>query len=181
MSRYAKIPIFIPEGIEIQLGDNKVQVKGIKGELSFATPLPVKVVEKEGSIWVNLKKESDNKNKSFIGLTFKMITNMIIGVTKGFEKNLEFSGVGYKMVIKENVLNMQLGFSHDINYEVPTGVNVLVKQNTLTVSGIDKELVGRVADKIKSFKAIEPYKAKGIKYSGQYVLRKVGKSGKSSG
>ncbi len=180
MSRYSKIPISIPEGIEIQLNDNRVRVKGDKGELFFLIPSSIKIVKEEKSILVNLREKNDLKSNNFIGLTFKMITNMIIGVSKGFDKNLEFSGVGYKMALKGNVLNMQLGFSHDINYEIPSDINVLVKQNALTVSGIDKELVGRVADKIKSFRPIEPYKAKGIKYTGQHVLRKVGKSGKSS-
>ena len=177
MSRYSKIPIYIADGVEIEFDSDKIKAKGSKGELSFKLPAFVNVVKENNLVRVNLKDENDTKNKSFVGLTFKMINNMIIGVTKGFEKILEFNGVGYRMSIKGNVLNMQLGFSHDINYNIPQAIKVEVKQSTLIVSGIDKELVGRVADKIKSFRPIEPYKAKGIKYSGQYVLRKAGKAG----
>ena len=181
MSRYAKIPIEIAPEVEVLLDNTTVKAKGAKGELSFTLPQAVKVIKEDKWMRVGLKTETDKKSNSFVGLTFKMINNMIIGVSKGFEKTLEFSGVGYRMAVKGNVLNMQLGFSHDVNYEIPPGIQVEVKQSSLTVSGIDKELVGRVADKIKSFRPIEPYKGKGIKYLGQYVLRKVGKAGKSSG
>ena len=103
---------------------------------------------------------------------------MILGVSKGFEKKLEFSGVGYRVAVKGKTLNLQLGYSHDINYNFPEMIEIETTSNSILVKGIDKELVGRVADKIKSFRPIEPYKGKGIKYLGQYVIRKAGKSGK---
>ena len=126
---------------------------------------------------VSIKPKIVNPNtKRIWGLNRSLINNAIIGISKGYSKTLELSGVGFRAALKGNILNLQLGFSHDINYQIPEGIKIAVeKQTTIKISGSDKQLVGSVASKIKSFKKIEPYKGKGIKEQGQYILRKEGK------
>lgn len=180
MSRYLNIPLKILPGVDLKFEEAslKVQVKGPKGTLEFSYPSVV-VFHKDGD-QIKIALRPDFKGStSFVGLSFKILENMMIGVTRGFKKTLEFVGVGYRMAVKGNVLNMQLGYSHDVNFDIPKGIVVEVKAQVVSVEGIDKEEVGRVADKIKSFRPVEPYKGKGIKYQGQHVIRKAGKSGKS--
>lgn len=179
MSRYHKMLLSVPNGVDVKFEEDSsvFLVKGPKGELSFTLVPHVLIKKESGGLRVVLRDESSRLTQ-FVGLTFRMIQNMFLGVTSGFEKVLEFNGVGYRMAVKGEILNMQLGYSHDINYPIPKGVELEVKDQKLTVKGVDKELVGRVADEIKRYRPVEPYKGKGIRYAGQRVIRKAGKSSK---
>jgi LSU ribosomal protein L6P len=176
MSRIGKKPIEVPDGVTIRQDNSMIEVEGSKGTLSVEIPRGVEVVSDNGVIMVK-RLSDDKKAASLHGLTRTLIANMVTGVTAGFEKTLEISGVGYRAELKGNVLRLLLGYSHPIEYEIPGGISVKVdKQVMITISGIDKELVGRVAAEIRSFKKPEPYKGKGIRYSGEHIRRKVGKS-----
>lgn len=176
MSRIGKKLIEVPESVKIRQDSSVIEVKGPKGTLSMEIPRGVEVVLDNGAILV--KRHSNNrKERSLHGLTRTLIANMVTGVTSGFEKTLEISGVGYRAEVKGNIVRLLLGYSHPIEYKIPDGISVKVdKQVVIAISGIDKELVGRVAAEIRSFRKPEPYKGKGIKYSDEYIRRKVGKS-----
>ncbi|MGN0941144.1 MAG: 50S ribosomal protein L6 [Selenomonadaceae bacterium] len=178
MSRIGRAPINVPSGVTVTLGDdNKVTVKGPKGELSRTLHRDMKVEMKDGVITVS--RPSDEKNhRSLHGLTRTLINNMIEGVTKGFSKNLEINGVGYRAVKQGKNLTLSLGFSHPVIVEPPAGITLdAPAANKIVVSGPDKELVGEMAAKIRAFRGPEPYKGKGIKYEGEHIRRKVGKAG----
>lgn len=175
MSRIGKLPIEIPTGVTVNFSDNIVTVNGPKGELTYKVR-PSIGVEMEGqSIKVSLKKETKN-TVSLYGLTRTLIANMIKGVFEGFEKQLEFHGVGYRAAMEGRDLIMHLGFSHPIKYSPREGVEIKVEKNLITVSGISKQLVGQTAAEIRDFKKPEPYKGKGIKYVGERIRRKAGKA-----
>lgn len=177
MSRFEKMPLKIKDGVEIRLSDGKVCVKGKNGENEFVIPKEVDV-KKEDEVLRVKPKTGASKEKSFVGLTWRLIENMMIGVTDGFSKELVLTGVGYRMNLKGNTINFQLGFSHDVSYPLPEGVKAEIdpKANSIKISGHDKQLVGSVADKIKMFRPIEPYKGKGFKFKDEYVIRKAGKT-----
>lgn len=178
MSRIGKLPIEIPKGVEIILADNHISVKGPKGVLqrTLMTEILTEIVDGK----ILLSKKSDNlRSRAAYGLTRTLVNNMVVGVTKGFEKALEINGVGYRAEAKGDVLNMSLGYSHPIAYKLPEGITVEVdKMTKLMVKGIDKEVVGATAAKIRSFRGPEPYKGKGVKYANETILRKAGKTGK---
>ncbi|QQR83412.1 50S ribosomal protein L6 [Candidatus Peregrinibacteria bacterium] len=179
MSLIGKRPITIPSGVEITLQDTLVKVKGTKGELEFAvTPEYVTVLQQEGEVVV--KRKGDSKEaKAFHGLTRSIINNMIIGVSKGFEKKLEVIGVGYRAAAAGKKVTLNLGFSHPVEYAVMEGVLVEMdkeNKNMIIVSGIDKQKVGQVAAEIRSYREPEPYKGKGIRYKDEFVRRKAGKT-----
>ncbi len=178
MSRIGKLPIEIPKGVKITYSEPCIKVEGPKGSLSRDVMEGVALELSETSVVV--KRADDGiKSRSAHGLTRTLINNMVTGVTKGFEAALEINGVGYRAEMKGNVLNLSLGYSHPINYELPKGISVEVdKMTKVLVKGIDKELVGQVAAKIRGFRGPEPYKGKGIKYAGETILRKAGKTGK---
>lgn len=178
MSRIGKLPIEIPKGVKITYSEPCIKVEGPMGTLSRDVMAGVALELSETSVVV--KRADDGiKSRSAHGLTRTLINNMVTGVTKGFETALEISGVGYRAEMKGNVLNLSLGYSHPINFELPSGINVEVdKMTKVLVKGIDKELVGQVAAKIRGFRGPEPYKGKGIKYAGETILRKAGKTGK---
>lgn len=178
MSRIGKLPIEIPKGVKVTYGESCIKVEGPKGTLSRNVMEGVALELSDTSILV--KRADDGiRSRSAHGLTRTLLNNMVIGVTKGFETALEISGVGYRAEVKGNVLNLSLGYSHPVNYELPVGISVEVEKMTkVLVKGIDKELVGQVAAKIRAFRAPEPYKGKGIKYAGEAILRKAGKTGK---
>ncbi len=177
MSRIGKLPIAVPAGVTITVDTDQITVTGPKGTLSQFTMPGVKAVL-EGDT-VNVSRDSDAKeHRSKHGLMRSLINNMVVGVTEGFKKELEINGVGYRAQVAGADLKLNLGFSHDVMYRIPTGIQVSVEQNVVTVSGIDKQQVGQVAAEIRSLKKPEPYKGKGIKYSDERVLRKAGKSGK---
>jgi large subunit ribosomal protein L6 len=178
MSRIGKMPVVIPKEVKVDFKDNFLSAKGPKGLLDLKVPEGVDVKVGDNEINV-LKIDSVSDSKCMQGLTRSLINNMIVGVSKGFEKKLNIVGVGYKANVNGNVLNLALGYSHPINYNIPAGIAIEVdKQNNITVSGADKQLVGSVASEIRSMRAPEPYKGKGIKYEGEIIRRKVGKAGK---
>jgi len=178
MSRIGKLPIAIPQGVKISMEDSVIRAQGPKGVLSRSIMEGVTVEVDDKSIVV--KRADDSlKSRSAHGLTRTLINNMVVGVTNGFETQLEITGVGYRAEAKENVLNLSLGYSHPINFQLPEGITVDVEKMTkLSVKGIDKELVGQTAAKIRSFRGPEPYKGKGIRYAKEIILRKAGKTGK---
>ena len=178
MSRIGRAPIEIPAGVTVTVGeDNLVKVKGPKGELSRQISPEMKVTIDGGVLTV--ERPSDDKNhRSLHGLSRTLINNMVVGVTEGYQKNLEIAGVGYRAQKQGNNLNLSLGFSHPVVVEPPEGITFDVPSATsITVSGIDKEVVGQIAAEIRSFREPEPYKGKGIKYAGEHIRRKEGKAG----
>ncbi len=177
LSRIGKLPIEIPSGVTITVDSGDVTVEGPKGKLvQFITPA-VNVQVKDGVFTVEPKDES-KEARSQHGLMRALVNNMVIGVTKGYEKRLEVKGVGFRVATSNNELTMSLGFSHEVKYKAPEGVAVSNDKMTIIVSGIDKQRVGQVAAEIRAFKKPEPYKGKGIAYEGEQILRKAGKAGK---
>ncbi len=177
MSRIGKLPIEIPSGVTITVDDNAVVVNGPKGSLSQFTMPGVTVESKDNTVTVT-RLNDEPKNRAKHGLMRALINNMVVGVSKGFEKKLEINGVGFRVALAGNGLKLNLGFSHEINYALPQGVTAVVEQNVITISGISKQQVGQVAAEIRALKKPEPYKGKGIKYVGERIIRKSGKSGK---
>src|SRR6202162_6602281 len=178
MSRIGNKPIGIPSGVDVRTDVGFVTVKGPKGELKQPIHEKISVVKTEGEIKVS-RKGNDGFAKSLHGLTRNNISNMITGVTKGFEKVLEISGVGYRAAVQGRNLTLTLGFSHPVSVELPKGIDASVeKQTIVTLKGFDKMLLGQVAANIRSLREPEPYKGKGIKYSGEKIIRKEGKTGK---
>lgn len=178
MSRIGKLPIEIPAGVKVSFDNHMVKVQGPKGTLTRTLADGVTLEVSDKQIVVGRKGE-DKQARSAHGLTRTLLNNMVVGVTKGFEKVLDISGVGYRAEAKQNMLTLSLGYSHPINFALPDGVSVEVEKMTkVFVRGADKELVGQTAAKIRSFRAPEPYKGKGIKYSDERILRKAGKTGK---
>ena len=170
------MPVEVPSGLQVKIKNRSLTVKGPKGELSLKIPESISVIQ-EGQLIV-IKRSSDaKKDKSLHGVTRSLIANMVEGVAKGFEKKLQIVGVGYRCRVKGQQLILQLGFSHEVNYDVPPGIMIAVgKDNTITVSGCDKQLVGEVAAEIRSYYRPEPYKGKGIRYKDEWVRRKAGKA-----
>lgn len=184
MSKIGKKTISVPEKIEIKLEGNFISAKGPKGELKKQIPdnLEIKFINKNISILPRTNIDSENKDVSAIwGLTRALVQNMINGVTDGFEKVLEFQGVGYKANIKGDELELVIGYSHPITIKARSGIEFKVNKNTIKVSGIDKELVGKVAAEIRSKRKPEPYKGSGIRYQGEVIKRKAGKKAVASG
>lgn len=177
MSRIGKQPITIPSGVTITVDEHAILVKGPKGELSQFT-MPEIIVKIDGETLTVSRINDEKEPRSKHGLMRTLISNMIIGVTKGFEKKLEITGVGFRVALAGTSLKMNLGFSHEVVYNLPEGIQAKVEQNTITISGVSKQLVGQVAAEIRALKKPEPYKGKGIQYVGERVLRKSGKSGK---
>lgn len=176
MSRIGKKEIEIPKGVEVKVNGKHVAVKGPKGTLERTIHDAVKVDVVDSTIKVGLVKEGFEYNK-FHGLTRSLINNMVIGVSDGFSKSLTLIGVGYRAAVQGNVLNLTLGYSHPINHEIPQGISVTVdKQTIVMVSGADKELVGQTAANIRSYRKPEPYHGKGVRYSDERIITKVGKT-----
>ena len=177
MSKLGKKPISIPKDTKVKVESGKLVMTGPKGsrELTVNDKIFTTTVSDDNSI--NLKQNNKSDNSSIMwGTTRSIINNAIIGVSTGHNKTLELTGVGFRANLKGNILNLQIGYSHDVSYKIPDGINILVEKNTtIKISGIDKELVGKVTSEIKKLKPVEPYKGKGIKEKGQYVLRKEGK------
>lgn len=178
MSRIGKKPIAIPAGAEASVSANIVTVKGPKGSLSFAFRREVAVKVAEGQVTVE-KMGSTKLAQALWGTTAKMIQNMLEGVTTGFQKQLELNGVGYRMAVQGKKLNLALGFSHPVEMAIPEGLEAKVEGNVLTVSGIDRQVVGQFAAVTKKLKPVEPYKGKGFRYVGELVRRKEGKKASS--
>lgn len=177
MSRIGKQPINLPGGVTITVDNQLIKVSGSKGELTQPM-LPGISVTIDGSV-VTVGRDSDaREHRSKHGLMRTLINNMAVGVSEGFEKKLEVNGVGYRVAMQGTDIKLNIGFSHDVIYKMPAGVTASVEQNVITVTGISKQLVGQAAADIRSLKKPEPYKGKGIKYVGERIIRKAGKSGK---
>jgi large subunit ribosomal protein L6 len=174
MSRIGKKIVAVPEGVEVKIEKRQVSVKGPKGTLVFEFHPDVKVILEEKELRVENTKKT-KASSALWGLTQVLISNMIEGVIKGYEKQLELQGVGYRMAIKGKKLDMALGFSHPVEVEIPEGLEAKVEKNILTVSGIDKQKVGQFAASVRRLKKVEPYKGKGFRYVGEIVRKKVGK------
>jgi large subunit ribosomal protein L6 len=186
MSRIGKRPIPVPKGVDVSIDDtNKVVVKGPKGQLSRQLNLDMKIVQENGEI--RIERPSDSKlHRSMHGLTRTLLSNMVVGVTDGWERKLEINGVGYRAALEGKDLVLQLGFSHPVRFEPPENVSYVVGERKsasdplpLMVRGIDKEVVGQQAAKLRGLRPPEPYKGKGIKYAEEYIRRKAGKAGKA--
>lgn len=181
MSRIGKEPIAVPQGVNVNVSGSTVKVKGPKGELSLDWRDEVKVAVEGAEVKVTRQGET-REARSLHGLTRTLISNMVTGVSEGFEKKLEIVGVGYKAEVKGRSVTLNLGFSNPIDYNLPKGIDVKVdKQTSVTVSGADKQLVGQVAAELRGFRPPEPYKGKGVKYAGEHIRRKAGKAGKAVG
>lgn len=175
MSKIGKKPIDIPDNVTVTVGaGNKVSVQGPKGKLEAIFDASMNIETKDGQLIVTPKKDL-KKLYAFWGLTRNLIANMIEGTSKGYEKKLELQGVGYKVALKGTDLDLSLGFSHPVLFKAPEGIKFDVEKNIITISGIDKQLVGQVAADIRKIRKPEPYKGKGVRYVGEQVRRKAGK------
>lgn len=180
MSRIGKLPITVPSGVDVAIDDALVTVKGPKGTLSHTVAQPIQVAKSEDGVLEVTRPNDERESRSLHGLTRTLISNMVVGVTEGYEKKLEIVGVGYRVLPKgPTQLEFQLGYSHPIVFDAPEGITFTTEGPTkLGVVGIDKQLVGEVAAKIRKLRKPEPYKGKGVRYSGEHIRRKVGKAGK---
>jgi large subunit ribosomal protein L6 len=175
MSRIGKNPVVLPEGVTAEVKGQDVKVKGPKGEMSLVVH-PAVEVKLDGSHVVVAPRNEERQTRALWSTMQRRITNMVAGVKTGFEKNLEIEGVGYRCAMQGNDLVLQLGYSHEIRYAVPVGITIAVeKQTSVKIAGVDKEKVGQVAAEIRGYRPPEPYKGKGVRYVGEYILRKEGK------
>jgi large subunit ribosomal protein L6 len=178
MSRIGRLPIDIPAGVDVKVDGRAVTVKGPKGELGLTVAQPIEVKVEDGQVLVT-RPDDERSSRSLHGLTRTLIANNIIGVTQGYSKGLEIVGTGYRVAQKGSSVEFALGFSHPVTVEPPAGITLTVEgNNKITVAGIDKQAVGEAAANIRKIKKPEPYKGKGIRYAGEVVRRKAGKSGK---
>jgi large subunit ribosomal protein L6 len=179
MSRIGKLPITVPSGVDVAIDGRMVTVKGPKGTLSHTVVEPI-TVERADDGTVQLRRPDDERrSKAMHGLSRSLVQNLVVGVTAGYEKKLEIVGVGYRVVLRDGRLEFALGFSHPVVVEPPAGITFAVEAPTrFSVSGIDKQLVGETAANIRKIRKPEPYKGKGVRYAGEVVRRKAGKSGK---
>lgn len=181
MSRIGKAPIEVTSGVKVEIKGRDVLVSGSKGKISAVIPDTISIVQEEKNLVLKRSKE-DNKTKALHGLYRKLISNMVFGVSTGFEKSLELSGVGYRASMQGKKLVLSVGYSHPVEIDPPEGITLQVEgQNKIKVFGVDKQVVGQVAANIRSVRKVEPYKGKGIKYAGEIVRRKAGKAAKTAG
>ncbi len=176
MSRLGKLAIKIPANTQVDIKTNSIMVKGPKGELKQALHKGVKVEIKDDEIIVKPTDENSKDGKALWGLFRTLIYNMVFGVNEGYQKKLEIKGVGYKVSVAGNKVNLSLGFSHPIEFPLPDGISALAEANSLTISGVDKQAVGEVSAQIRKLRGPEPYKGKGIRYSDEIIRRKAGKT-----
>ncbi len=176
MSRIGKLPIELPKGTTAELSDGYIVVKGPKGTLREKINSLVQVTLAENEIIVDVKNKEAKNERALWGLFRSLINNMVLGVNKPYEKKLEINGVGYRAAVSGKKLVLNVGFSHPVEFELPEGIEAQVEKNIITISGIDKQLVGEVAARIRKIRKPEPYKGKGIKYADEVIRRKAGKS-----
>ncbi len=175
MSRIGKNPILIPEGVKVELSENLISISGSKGVQSWSIHENIKANIKDNNIILD-RIDDTSLSRSLHGTTRQIINNMVIGVSDGFEKELEIVGVGYQASMEGNRLRLQIGYSHDIYFDLPEGVSITADRTIIKINGIDKQLVGSVASKIRSFRKPEPYKGKGIRFKDEYIKIKQGKT-----
>ncbi len=181
MSKVGKIPIKLPQGVELKINpDNIVVVKGPKGELQQQLHSGVIIEVKDSAVSVSVKDPDDKELRSLWGLSRALINNMIVGTTQGYEKKLEINGVGYRAAMKGKTLTLEVGYSHPVDFPLPEGIEIKVEKNVITVSGINKQIVGEISAQIRKIRPPEPYKGKGIKYMDEVIRRKAGKVMKSA-
>lgn len=183
MSRIGKQPVAVPNGVTVEIKESNVTVKGPKGELSKDFHRDIKIKMEENNLLVTRDSES-KEHRALHGLTRSILNNMVEGVTKGFERKMEIIGVGYRATANKNKISLTLGFSHPVEFIAPANIEFKMdeeKKNIITISGIDKQTLGEVAAKIRSFRPPEPYKGKGIKYMEERIVRKAGKSAAKAG
>lgn len=181
MPRIGKKPISIPSGVDVSVSGQRVSVKGPKGSLSLDLHPWVTAAVADGSINVTVSRTDEKQGRSLWGLSRVLVNNMVVGVTNGYSKRLEITGVGFRAAVAGKSLNLNVGFSHPVEFKIPDGIEIKVEKNAITVSGIDKQLVGQVAAQIRDIKKPEPYKGKGIKYADEVIRRKAGKVVKTAG
>jgi large subunit ribosomal protein L6 len=175
MSRIGKKPVAIPSGVTANVDGQTVKMKGPKGALELVLPAEVSAKLEKGSIQVDPRNET-KRARSMWGTSRTLVSNLVTGVTKGFEKKLEITGVGYRAAVQGKNLQIALGYSHDVVYPIPTGIAIVTPKPTeVVITGIDRQQVGQVAAEIRGFRKPEPYKGKGVKYAGEYIFRKEGK------
>jgi large subunit ribosomal protein L6 len=175
MSRIGKKPIPVPSGVTANVEGQTVKMKGPKGALQFVVPDEVAVKLEDGKVTVNPRNES-KRARSMWGTSRTLVSNLVTGVTKGFERKLEITGVGYRAAVQGKNLQLALGYSHDVLYPIPEGITIATPKPTeITITGIDSQKVGQVAAEIRGYRPPEPYKGKGVKYAGEYIFRKEGK------
>lgn len=181
MSKIGKLPVIVQEGVTVNIHNNVVTVNGSKGEVKFVVPAGITVALQDGMLIIKQTDANNPNGPALAGLTRAFIANMVKGVSSGFEKKLELSGVGYRAQVQGSDLVLSLGFSHPVKIAPPKGITFSVGENVITVSGADKTLVGDMAARIRSVRPPEPYKGKGIKYMGEWIRRKAGKAAKAVG
>lgn len=185
MSRIGKQPVILPQGVEAKIEGNSITIKGPKGELkySFNPLVKLEIAEEDGEkqIVASVARPEEKIQNTNWGTVRSNVANMVQGVNQGFEKKLELVGVGYKVSVAGKEMKLEVGYSHPVKYELPEGIEAKVEKNNITISGIDKQLVGQVAAEIRSVRKPEPYKGKGIKYSDEIIRRKAGKAAKAGG
>jgi large subunit ribosomal protein L6 len=175
MSRIGKKPVSVPSGVTASVEGQTVKVKGPTGALQFVVPDEVSVKMEDGKVKVDPRNES-KRARSMWGTSRTLVANLMTGVTKGFERKLEINGVGYRAAVQGKNLQLALGYSHDVVYPIPEGIQIVTPKPTeITITGIDAQRVGQVAAEIRAFRSPEPYKGKGVKYAGEYIFRKEGK------
>ena len=179
MSRIGRLPISVPSGVEVTISGSDVSVKGPKGTLSLTVAEPITITRDDAGVLTVVRPDDERKSRSLHGLTRTLISNMVQGVTEGYTKTLEITGTGYRVVQQGSDLEFALGYSHPIKVAAPAGITFQVETPTkLHVSGIDKQQVGEVAANLRKLRKPDPYKAKGVRYSGEIIRRKAGKAGK---
>jgi large subunit ribosomal protein L6 len=175
MSRIGKKPVVVPAGVTAKVDGQLGSVKGAKGQLEFLVPDDVSVVYQDSAIKVDPRNET-KRARALWGTSRARVNNIVLGVTTGFEKKLEITGVGYRAAVQGKTLQLALGYSHDVNYPIPAGVTIVTPKPTeITISGIDKRQIGQIAAEIRALRAPEPYKGKGVKYANEFIFRKEGK------
>ncbi|HET9143995.1 50S ribosomal protein L6 [Actinophytocola sp.] len=179
MSRIGKLPIPVPSGVDVKIDGQQVTVKGPKGTLSHTVAEPISVERAEDGTLAVTRPNDERQNRALHGLTRSLVNNLVVGVTEGYEKKLEIYGVGYRVVLRGSDLEFSLGFSHPVKVTPPEGITFAVEAATrFSVQGIDKQRVGEVAANIRKLRKPDPYKGKGVRYAGEKIRRKVGKTGK---
>jgi large subunit ribosomal protein L6 len=175
MSRIGKKPVVVPAGVTAKVDGQLISVKGAKGQLEFIVPDDVSVTQQDNAIKVDPRNDT-KRARALWGTARARVNNIVVGVTKGFEKKLEITGVGYRAAVQGKNLQLALGYSHDVNYPIPAGITIVTPKPTeITISGIDKQQVGQIAAEIRALRGPEPYKGKGVKYVDEFIFRKEGK------